>query len=204
MFRKHLRFRRRIFVGLAFAALAAPTAAQAQSGVFVDGGPVPVSNVTVSSYQPSYLRYHEVGGPVATGPKAISERSFTGATQLTPEVKRWLAMAQATRYQPQSAAISERSSTVTTITPLQADGLRWNAMARFYEQNTPSVAISERSNGVKGPDSSLVPQVVLSTSSGFDWSDAGIGASTVFAAALLLGIAIFFTRRNQHSGLTSA
>ena len=113
-------------------------------------------------------------------------------------------MAQATRYQPQSAAISERSSTVTTITPLQADGLRWNAMARFYEQNTPSVAISERSNGVKGPDSSLVPQVVLSTSSGFDWSDAGIGASTVFAAALLLGIAIFLTRRNQHSGLTSA
>jgi len=41
-------------------------------------------------------------------------------------------------------------------------------------------------------------------SPGFDWSDAGIGASTVFAAALLLGIALFFTRRNQHSTLTSA
>jgi hypothetical protein len=170
MFRKHLRFRRRIFVGLALAALAAPAAAQAQSGVFVDGGPVPVSNVTVSSYQPSYLRYHEVGVPVATGP----------------------------------VARSEHSRTVATITPLQADGLRWTAMARFYTQNAPSVAISERSNGVKGPDPSLVPQVVLATSNGFDWSDAGIGASTVFAAALLLGIAIFFTRRNQHSGLTSA
>jgi hypothetical protein len=204
MFRKHLRFRRRIFAGLAFAALAAPTAAQAQSGVFVDGGPAPVSNVTVSSYQPSYLRYHEVGAPVAAGQVARSERSYTAGAQLTPEVKRWLAMAQATRYQQESAAISERSNTDATITPLQADGLRWNAMARFYEQNKPSVAISERSNGVKGPDPSLVSQVALSTSSGFDWSDAGIGASTVFGAALLLGIAIFFTRRNQHSGLTSA
>jgi hypothetical protein len=204
MFRKHLRFRRRIFVGLAFAALAAPTAAQAQSGVFVDGGPVPVSNVTVSSYQPSYLRYHEVGSPVAAGPQARSERSYGGSTQLPLEVQRMLAMAKATSPKQTVAAISEHSRTVPTITPLQADGLRWTAMARFYEENQPSVAISERSNGVKGPDPSLVPQVALSTSSNFDWSDAGIGASTVFAAALLLGIAIFFTRRNQHSGLTSA
>jgi hypothetical protein len=170
MFRKHLRFRRRFFVGLAFAALVAPAAAQAQSGVFVDGGPVPVSTVAVSSYQPSYLRYHEVGAPVAAGPQIRSERSATEAT----------------------------------ITPLQADGLRWTAMARFYAQQQPTAAISERSNGVKGPDPSLVPQVVLATSSGFDWSDAGIGASTVLAAALLLGIAIFLTRRNQHTGLTSA
>jgi hypothetical protein len=192
MFRKHLRFRRRIFVGLAFAALAAPAAAQAQSGVFVDGGPVPVSNVAVSSYQPSYLRYHQVGVPVASN-------------TLTLEAKRFLAMAQATRYQSQgtaSTAISERSA--RTITPLQADGLRWEAMAKAYSQNQPSVAISERSNGVKGPDPSLVPEVVLATSSGFDWSDAGIGASTVFGVALLLGIALFLTRRNQHSGLTSA
>lgn len=190
MFRKHLRFRRRIFVGLAFAALVAPAAAQAQTGVFVDGGPVPVSTVSVSSYQPSYLRYHQVGVPVASN-------------TLTPEAKRFLAMAQATRYQPQqSAAVSEHSA--RTITPLQADGLRWAAMAKFYEQNQPSVAISERSNGVKGPDPSLVPQVVLSTSNGFDWKDAGIGASTVFAAALLLGIALLITRRNQHSGLSNA
>jgi hypothetical protein len=204
MFRKHLRFRRRIFVGLAFAALAAPAAAQAQSGVFVDGGPVPVSTVTVGSYQPSYLRYHEVGAPVAAGPQARSERSYSGSTQLPLEVQRMLAMAKATTPKQTVAAISEHSRTVPTITPLQADGLRWTAMARFYEENQPSVAISERSNGVKGPDPSLVPQVALATSSGFDWSDAGIGASTVFAAALLLGIAIFLTRRNQHSGLTSA
>lgn len=180
MFRKHLRFRRRIFVGVAFAALAAPTAAQAQTGLFVDGGPAPVSTVSVSSYQPSYLRYHEVGLPVGV----------TNHTQLTAETKRFLAMAKATR--------------VPTITPLQAEGMRWNAMAKTYERLQASQAISERSNGVKGPDPSLVPQVALSTSNGFDWSDAGIGASTIFAAALLLGVAIYFTRRHQHSGLSNA
>jgi hypothetical protein len=188
MFRKHFRFRRRLFVGLAFAALAAPAAAQAQTGLMIDEGSA-VKPVTVNSYQPSYLRYHQVGVPVASN-------------TLTAETKRFLAFAQATRYQPQSAAISEHSA--RTITPLQADGLRWAAMAKFYEQKQPSQAISERSNGVKGPDPSLVPQVVLSTSNGFDWTDAGIGASTVFGAAILLGIALFITRRNQHSGLTSA
>jgi len=153
MFRKHFRFRRRLLVGLAFAALAAPAAAQAQSGVFVDLGPVPVSTASVSS-------------------------------------------------QPQ--ARSEHSRTVATITPLQADGLRWQAMARFYQSQQPTQAISERSYGVKGPDPSLVPQIAVSTSNGFDWADAGIGASTVLASALLLGIALVLTRRHQHTGLTSA
>ena len=172
MFRKHFRFRRRLFVGLAFAALVAPTAAQAQTGLFVDGGPAPVSNVTVSSYTPSYLRYHEVGTPVAAGPQAMSEHSRT----------------------------------VATITPLQADGMRWTAMAKRYQELQGTAAISERSNGVKGPDPSLVPQLAVSTSTSnsFDWTDAGIGASTAFAAALLLGIALLVTRRNQHSGLRSA
>jgi len=168
MFRKHLRFRRRLFVGLAFAALVAPAAAQAQSGVFVDGGPVPVSTVSVSSTQPSYLKYHEVGVPVATGPQARSEHSMVAHAQLPAEAQRWMAFAQATRIQQ------------------------------------PVAAISERSNGVKGPDPSLVPQVSLSTSNSFDWKDAGIGASTVFAAALLLGIALILTRRNQHTGLRGA
>jgi hypothetical protein len=160
-------------LGLAFAAVVVPVApAGAVSlSTYIDNGRVaPRSNTIVLSTPPAYLKYHEVGAPVAAGP----------------------------------IARSERSRTVATITPLQADGMRWVAMAKAYEQQQPSVAISERSNGVKGPDPSLVPQVVLSTSSGFDWTDAGVGASTVFAAALLLGIAIFFTRRNQHSGLTSA
>ena len=171
MFRKHFRIKRTV-LGLAFATMIIPVApAGAVSlSTFVDGGPAPVSNTTITSYQPSYLRYHEVGVPVATGPQIRSEHSVTAAT----------------------------------ITPLQADGLRWTAMAKRYEELQPTVAISERSNGVQGPDASLVPQVALATSNGFDWTDAGVGASTAFAAALLLGIGIVLMRRHQGSGLTSA
>jgi hypothetical protein len=170
MFRKHFRFKRMV-LGLAFAALALPvTPALAQTGVFADGGPMPVSTSAVTSSQPAYLRYHEVGYPVGTGPMIRSENA----------------------------------KSVSTITPLQADGLRWTALAQHYQQLQGTAAISERSNGVKGPDPSLVPQVVLATSDDFSWADAGIGASTAFGAALLLGLGIVLTRRNQHSGLTRA
>ena len=78
------------------------------------------------------------------------------------------------------------------------------APAKVIAPLKASAAISERSFGVPGPDPSLVPQVVSSTSSSFDWQDAGIGASTAFGVALLLVIAVAIIRRNQHTGLTSA
>jgi hypothetical protein len=146
MFRKHFKFRRRLFVGLAFAAFAAP-AAQASTGYFVDGGPAPVST-------PSH--------PIA----AISERSATSPSQL------------------------------------QVQALRWEAIAKAYQQ--PAAASSERSYGVRGPDPSLVPQVASATSTGFDWGDAGIGASTAFGLALLLVIGTAIMRRNQPGGLSNA
>ena len=160
MFRKHFRFRRMV-LGLAFAALVVPAAASA------------TTNITTHS--PAYLRYHEVGVPMAT---------ISG-----PELR------------------SEHGRTVATVTPLQAEGMRWNAMADTYLRDKPTVAISERSFGVPGPDPSLVPQLAstTSTSSGFDWTDAGIGAaSAALIAALLLGIGIVTIRRHQHTGLTSA
>ena len=205
MFRKHLRIRRFV-LGLAFAAFAVPVApaAAASLSIFVDGKAAPVSFQSTASAQPSYLRYHEVGGPVATGPVARSERSYTSGAQLTPETKRFLAFAQATRVVSGSEITSEHS--VATITPLQADGLRWSAMAKFYAQNQPTVVVSERSNGVKGPDPSLVPQLVSvsATSSGFDWEDAGIGASTAFGIALLLVTGVALARRRDQGRLTSA
>ena len=158
MLRKHFRIRR-IVIGLAFAALAAPTAATA-AGTFVDGGPVPVSKPAPQAFERSYLSYHQVGGPL-TAPAKV-------------------------------------------ITPLQADGLRWQAMAARYQALQAQQATSERSNGVAGPSPSLVPQVVLSTSNGFDWRDAGIGASSAFALALILVIGVALIRRNQHTGLTQA
>jgi hypothetical protein len=105
---------------------------------------------------------------------------------------------------PIGASVQTRSEHSSVAPAMSNELTRFLAMAQATRYQQPSAAISERSNGVQGPDPSLVPQVVLSTSNGFDWSDAGIGASTVFAAALLLGIALFITRRNQHSTLTSA
>ncbi len=168
MFRKHFRIRR-VVLGLAFAAFAAP-AAQASTGYMVDGGPAPVSRTDDTALSQSYLQYHQVGGPLA----------------------------------PPAQIRSENSQTASAITPLQADGLRWQAMADFYAQQVTGAATSERSNGVKGPDPSLVPQLVSATSSSFDWQDAGVGASTAFGVALLLIIGVAMVRRNQHTGLTSA
>ena len=170
MFRKHFRIRR-IVLGLAFAAFALPVApaAAVSLSTFVDGGPAPVSNPNTGLSQ-SYLRYHDVGVPAATGPQIRSENSM-------------------------------RTSTVTA---LQADGMRLNAIAGAYLGNQPTIVVSERSNGVKGPDPSLVPQLVSATSTGFDWTDAGIGASTAFGIALLLVTGVALARRQDQGRLTSA
>jgi hypothetical protein len=194
MFRKHFRIRRRLFVGLAFAAFAVPAApaAAASLSTFVDGGPAPVS-IPASAYsENSYLRYHEVGGPLGAGLK----------TAATPLDIQFVNAIRASENQNQ--VVSENGRRVSTVTPLQADGLRWNAMADAYLRDRPTVAISERSNGVKGPDPSLVPQLISATSTGFDWSDAGIGASTAFGIALLLVTGVALSRRRDQGRLTSA
>jgi hypothetical protein len=81
------------------------------------------------------------------------------------------------------------------------------AAAQITHQVQPSVAFSERSFGVPGPDPSLVPQLTssTSTSSNFDWTDAGLGAaSAALIAALVLGAGLVTIRRHQHTSLTSA
>ena len=98
---------------------------------------------------------------------------------------------------------SENGVRTPTLTPAQVEAMRWEALARVYQQQQSSPATSERSNGVPGPDPSLVPQIVSTTSSSFDWQDAGIGASIAFAVALLLISGIAFGRRNR-STLASA
>jgi hypothetical protein len=185
MFRKHFRIRR-IVLGLAFAAFALPVApaAAASLSTFVDGGPAPVSLSSPATSENSYLRYHEVGVPVATGLDIQFVNAIRASTG--PQIR------------------SENSMRTSTVTALQADGMRWNAIADAYLGNQPTIAVSERSNGVKGPDPSLVPQLASATSTGFDWSDAGIGASTAFGIALLLATGVALARRQDHGRLTSA
>src|SRR5919201_5532091 len=90
MFRK--KSRRRLVIGLAFAALAAPAAAQAQTGYFVDGGAPPVSTAGSTT-------------------QVRSEHSQTVAT-ITPlqaDALRWQAMADTYKQSQVGVAMSERS-----------------------------------------------------------------------------------------------
>jgi hypothetical protein len=182
MFRKHFRIRR-LVLGLAFAAFAVPVApaAAASLSTFVDGGPAPVSLPTTSALQ---IRSENSARPATIG----LDIQFVNAM----------------RASSGSQIRSENAASTSTITPLQADGLRWNAMADAYLHGQPTVVVSERSNGVKGPDPSLVPQLVSVTSTGFDWTDAGIGASTAFGIALLLVTGVALSRRRDQGRLTSA
>lgn len=141
MIRKLFR-RKRIVVGLAFAALAAAPSAQAMTGLLTDG---PARGVDQ---------------PIA----------------------------------------SEISVQADQLTPLQVEGLRWQAMADFYASQAP--VRSENSFGAPGPAAGGAQgptgvEAVAYGSSGFDWSDAGIGASIAFGAALMLLTAVALGRRHR-------
>jgi hypothetical protein len=96
---------------------------------------------------------------------------------------------------------SEHSARSDTLTPLQVEGMRWQAIADAYRQ--PSAAISGRSLGVPRANPSSTPLVASSTSGGFDWQDAGIGASAAFGVALVLLTVVALGRRHR-SGLDQA
>jgi hypothetical protein len=147
MIRKHFRLRK-IALGLAFAAVAVPTA---QASVLLDGHPAPVS--------------------------------YTAVAQ-----------------QPIASEIS-----VQSVSQLQVEGLRWQAMAKAYE-NSPGITAAGAA--LSNAKHSAYPVSVVQTttsSDGFNWSDAGIGASIAFGAALMLLMAVVLGRRfrSRPTGLAS-
>ena len=150
MIRKHFRLKK-IALGLAFAAVAVPTA-QASVPVLLDGHPAPVS---------------------------------------------YSAVAQ----QPIASEISVQSG----VPQLQVEGLRWQAMAKAYE-NSPGITAAGAA--LSNAKHSAYPVSVVQTSSssdGFNWSDAGIGASIAFGTALMLLMAVVLGRRfrSRPTGLAS-
>jgi len=147
MTRKHLRLKK-IALGLAFAAVAVPTA---QASVLLDGHPAPVSYSSVAQ-------------------------------------------------QPIASKISAQPG----VSQLQVEGLRWQAMAKAYE-NAPGITAAGAALSNAKHSAYPVSVVQTSSSDGFNWSDAGIGASIAFGTALMLLMAVVLGRRfrSRPTGLAS-
>jgi hypothetical protein len=132
--------------------------------------------------------------PLSAQPTGIGQQAYAARLQ---------AMADAyARLKAQPTAIGQ-----------QAYGARMQAMADRYQSMGPGTVRSENSFGAPGPSAGgaqgpvVVKTASVSSSSGFDWNDAGIGAAVAFGIAVLLVTAVALGRRYRHTdgpGLASA
>lgn len=102
--------------------------------------------------------------------------------------------------QPIASEISVQSG----VPQLQVEGMRWQAMAKAYE-NSPGITAAGAALSNAKHTAYPVSVVQTTTSDGFNWSDAGIGASVAFGAALMLLLAVVLGRRfrSRPTGLAS-
>jgi len=175
MIRKHFR-RKRLVLGLAVAALAAPVSAQAM--VAIDGP---------TGSEMTYVVIPKSDGVVVQSP------SQAAAYQLKVDAMRGQAL--------------NKTWADSRLGPLDA----WAIGAiSAHNANQPGLTAAGTAIASARHDALPVPTVVTSTrtSDGFNWSDAGIGASVTFGAVLFLLTAVAFGRkyrgRIDRSGLASA
>jgi hypothetical protein len=118
--------------------------------------------------------------------------------------------------------VSEHGQTSAQLSQLQIEGMRWQAMADAYREPTPissensyggskpspTLISSENSYGASKPSPTQAPVLAVSSPGGFDWADAGIGASIGLGAVLVLLTSVVVARRTRsrldQTGLTSA
>ena len=108
---------------------------------------------------------------------------------------------RAAAHQP----IASEMSVQSPVSQIKVEGMRWQAMAKQYE-NMPGITAAGAALANQKHSAYPVPITQASTTSssdGFNWSDAGIGASVSFGAALLLLTAIGLGRRSRSRGLAS-
>jgi hypothetical protein len=97
-------------------------------------------------------------------------------------------------------------SVQSPVSQLKVEGMRWMAMANQYYRNRPGITAAGAALANQKHSAYPVPTTQVSTTSvsdGFNWSDAGIGASISFGAALLLLTAVGLGRRSRSRGLAS-
>jgi hypothetical protein len=102
--------------------------------------------------------------------------------------------------------VSEHGQTSPQLSQLKVEEMRWHAMFDAYRE--PTLITTENSYGASKPSPTQAPVLAVSSPGGFDWADAGIGASIGFGAVLLLLTSVVVGRRTRsrfdHTGLTSA
>ena len=102
--------------------------------------------------------------------------------------------------------IASEMSVQSPVSQIKVEGMRWQAMAKQYE-NQPGITAAGAALANQKHSALPVPITQASTTSvsdgGFNWSDAGIGASVAFGAALLLLTAVGLGRRSRSRGLAS-
>jgi hypothetical protein len=151
MIRKHFR-RKRLILGLAVAALAAPVSAQAMV---------------------------DIAGPTG-GEQAYVIPKSHGIVVQSP--------AQAAAYQ------------------LKVDAMRGQALNNAYQTSVD--ALRGQALNKTWADSRVPTALTSTTSDGFNWSDAGIGAAVTFGVVLFLLTAVGFGRKHRgrldRSGLARA
>jgi hypothetical protein len=149
------------------------------------------------------LAFAAIAVPVAQA-KPVSEIQGYGGT--TPTMAQLEAQGNAYQMRVQSEStsrtpIASEISVQPTLSQAQVDALRYQAMVDFYARQNP--VRSENSFGAPGPSAggaqgpSSVSTVGTARSDRFDWSDAGIGASIVFGAVLMLLTAVGLGRRHR-------
>ena len=101
--------------------------------------------------------------------------------------------------------IASEMSVQSPVSQLKVEGMRWMAMANQY-YNRPGITAAGAALANQKHSALPVPitqALTTSASDGFNWSDAGIGASVSFGAALLLLTAVGLGRRSRSRGLAS-
>jgi hypothetical protein len=102
--------------------------------------------------------------------------------------------------------IASEMSVQSPVSQLKVEGMRWMAMANQYYRNRPGITAAGAALANQKHSAYPVPitqALTTSPSDGFNWSDAGIGASISFGAALLLLTAVGLGRRSRSRGLAS-
>jgi hypothetical protein len=187
---KHRRRKgiRAVILALATAAILVPAA----SAKIYEGGSA------------GYVEVHQGAKAPAYSPeslRAMSERwaRLTDYEQhsYTPQALkamngRWNAMAEAYRRPlgPDDRAGTHGIGSVTAPDYVDRELAKLQAKAALVAQ---SFHVDDRA-GIRGPGPVETPKVVSSHGDGFDWTDAGIGASVALLAAVILA-AVAMTRR---------